>query len=269
MYLDMYSSEEQSFKSMNTESMKAVENFVSAAGPKGLWVLDRGYDGGIMLNYFLNKDLDFVTRLTKKRHLVLGGKPVSIPDLVKKINRRYKIGKSFRFGYKKCYINLEGKLYPVTVMVNKGEENKEPHILLTNGHIKKSREIKRRVTGYYHRWGVEECYRFEKQGFGIEKSLTPNFNAIKSLLGASMLAWSVLLMVQEDEILKEQVIANSKREKSKKKDRPKFIYYSLLDGISSAFIMAKEIFRFRKPKPPNLAPTIDELLNKRSLGMIL
>lgn len=58
MYLDMYSSEEQSFKSMNTESMKAVENFVSAAGPKGLWVLDRGYDGGIMLNYFLNKDLD-------------------------------------------------------------------------------------------------------------------------------------------------------------------------------------------------------------------
>jgi len=84
-----------------------------------------------------------------------------------------------------------------------------------------------------------------------------------------MLAWSILLMVQEDEILKEQVIANSKREKNKKKDRPKFIYYTLLDGISSAFIMAKEIFRFRKPKPPKLAPTIDELLNKSSLGMML
>jgi len=45
-------------------------------------------------------------------------------------------------------------------------------------------------------------------------------------------------------------------------------YASLLDGISRAFIMAKEIFRFRKPKPPKLAPTIDELLNKRSLGMM-
>jgi len=33
--------------------------------------------------------------------------------------------------------------------------------------------------------------------------------------------------------------------------------------------MAKEIFRFRKPKPPKLAPTIDELLNKHSLGMML
>lgn len=269
MYLDIYSSEEQNFKSMNTESMKAVDNVVSIIGDKGLWVLDRGYDGGIMLNYFLNRDLDFVTRLTKKRYLVLGDKSISIPELVKKINRRYKIGKSFRFGYKKCHIKLDGKLHPVTVMVNKGEENKEPHILLTNGHIKKSREIRRRVMGYYHRWGVEECYRFEKQGFGIEKSLTPNFNAIKSLLGASMLVWSVLLMVQEDEELKEQAIANSKREKTKKKDRPKFIYYSLLDGISRAFIMAKEIFRFRKPKPPKLAPTIDELLNKRSLGMML
>ena len=60
MYLDIYSSEEQNFKSMNTESMKAVDNFVSAIGTKGLWVLDRGYDGGIMLNYFLGETLSLI-----------------------------------------------------------------------------------------------------------------------------------------------------------------------------------------------------------------
>jgi len=267
-YLGMYSSESKDFKSANVEGLKSVESFVNKVGQEGLWVMDRGYDSGAYFRYFLKSDLNFVIRMKKNRNLIYKDEAVNIEKLSKKINRRHKNGKHFRYGYLKCYLEIESKLYPVTLVSHKGALNKESHIFLTNGHINKSREVKRRINGYYRRWGVEESYRFEKQGFGIEKSIIRNFNSIRSLLGAVMLAWSVLVDINEDEILREEVIIASKPEK---KTRPKFIYYTLLRGVRNIFAGVKMLYSHRKRKKnePRQLTVEDFLFPKSSLCHII
>jgi hypothetical protein len=85
----------------------------------------------------------------------------------------------------------------------KDDRNKEPMIFLANGWLSKSKELHRRIRGYFRRWGVEECYRFEKQGFGIEKSKTRNYNRIQALLGLTILGWLVLIKINEHASLRE------------------------------------------------------------------
>jgi len=267
-YLGMYSSASKDFKSANAEGLESVEMFINRVGKRGLWVMDRGYDSGAYLGYFLKEGLNFMIRMKKNRHLIYKNRAINIEELSKGINKRYKNGKSFRYGYLKCFININSKLYPVTLISHKGALNKESHIFLTNGHINKSKEIKRRINGYYRRWGVEESYRFEKQGFGIEKSIIRNFNSIRSLLGAVMLAWSILVDINEDEILREEVIIASMPEKKK---RPKFIYYTLLRGVRNIFAGIKVLYlhRRRKKNEPRQLTVEDFLFPKNSLCHII
>ncbi len=221
-YFEIFSSNGKEFKSSNTEGLKAVDVFIDKVGKKGLWVLDRGYDSGIFLEKFLSEGLNFVIRMKSNRHLFYNGKALNIEKLSKSINKRYKIGKSYRFGYLKCELLLNNIKHPVTLIRAKGVKNKNDILFLTNGWLKKSSEVKRRINGYFKRWSVEECYRFEKQGFGIEDSTLRRFPRIRSMLGAVMLAWSVLVDINLDELLKAEVIQESKPEKRKKVS---FIYY--------------------------------------------
>ena len=246
--LDIYSQETEDFKSANDESIKLVRKFIEKIGKLGLWVLDRGYDSGIILEEFLTQGLEFIVRMRNNRDLIYRGKKINIEKLSLKITRRYKNGEKGRYGYLKCILRIGKVDYPVTLVCYKGVKNKTPMIFLCNGHISKSREILRRIKGYFHRWGVEECYRFEKQGFGIEKSLVRNYNGIKCLLGMILLCCNILLKIREDDYLREMLIKEAKREKTQKKYRPKFLFYALLDGISNIFQGVKHVFVFRKFK---------------------
>lgn len=66
-------------------------------------------------------------------------------------------------------------------------------------------ELKRRIRGYFKHRGVEECYRFEKQGFGIEKATVRRYGGIKTLLGLSLLSWLALIRINENPGLKAEV----------------------------------------------------------------
>ena len=61
-----------------------------------------------------------------------------------------------------------------------------------------------------------------------------------------LLCCNVLLKIKEDDYLREMLIKEAKREKTKKKYRPKFIFYALLDGIRNVFQGVKHVFVFRK-----------------------
>jgi hypothetical protein len=116
---------------------------------------------------------------------------------------------------------------------------------LANGWIKSTKEHKRRIRGYFRRWSVEESYRFEKQGFGIEKATVRKYGKIKALLGLTIMSWLVLVKVNETPKLREVVLNKAKMEKTKRKHRPKFIYYRLLKGVQNLFEGIDELFRFR------------------------
>jgi hypothetical protein len=243
--LYIYSVLESGFKSANIETFKILDELVDKIGKLGLWVIDRGYDSGKVLSHFLSKGLDFVVRMKKSRNIIYKGKSVNIRKRALLMNRRYTYNSHGRFGSCKIKLKLEGEEYKMTLICYKDDRNKEPMILLTNGWIKKVKELKRRILGYFRRWGVEDCYRFEKQGFGIEKSKTRNYNRIKGLLGLTILSWLLLIKVNNDGRLKEVVLKEARMEKDRLKDRPKFIYYRLLRGLQNVFSGIRRLFNFR------------------------
>ena len=64
-------------------------------------------------------------------------------------------------------------------------------------------------------WSIEEGYRFEKQGFGIEKATVRKYSKIKTLLGLTILSWILLVKINESPKLKEVVLNKAKMEKNK------------------------------------------------------
>ena len=246
--LYIYSVLESGFKSANNEIFKIMDKVLKRIGKVGLWVMDRGYDSGKVLDYFLSGELDFIVRMTKTRNILFKGKMVNIWKLALSLNRRYTYSSHCRFGSCKVTLRVEGNEYKVTLICFKDDRNKEPMIFLTNGCIKKVKEMSRRISGYFRRWGVEECYRFEKQGFGIEKSKTRNYERIKGLVGLTILSWLVLIKLNDHGRLKEVLLKEARMEKDRLKDRPKFIYYRLLRGLQNLFSGIRRLFCFRLKK---------------------
>jgi len=247
--LSIYSTLESGFKSATNETFKLADRLVEQIGEIGLWVIDRGYDGGEILKYFLGKGLNFMLRmrLNKGRNLIYKGKSINISELVKLINHRVKFGNNGRFGSIKAKIEIDRHLpqYKITVLCYKDKRNKEPMIFITNGWTKSTKELKRRIRGYFHRWAVEDCYRFEKQGFKIEESKSRNYERIKTLPGLTIMSWLILIKVNEEPKLKEVVLKEARMEKDKLKDRPKFVYYRLIRGIKNMFSGVRRLFLFR------------------------
>jgi len=246
--LYIYSVLEKGFKSANAETFKIASSLIEKIGSMGLWVIDRGYDGGKILRYFLSQNLNFMVRMNKFRNIIYRGKKKNIYEVAKLINRRIKFNKNARFGSCKVKIELNKREYEVTLICYKDKRNKGPIIFLSNGWITNTKELKRRIRGYFYRWGVEECYRFEKQGFAIEKSKTRNYERIKTLLGLTIISWLILIKVNEQPKLKESVLKEAKMEKDRLKHRPKFIYYRLHRGIQNVFEGIKRLFAFRLNK---------------------
>lgn len=243
--LEIYSTVEKGFKSANEKTLKLIDRLVKEIGTKGLWVLDRGYDSEIIFKHLIKLGLAFVIRMTKLRNIIFRGKAVNIKEAAQKINRRHKYGNHGRYGSEKVLLKLSKGEHRMTLISYKDKRNKEIMFLLTVGWIKSSKEIKRRIRGYFRRWGVEECYRFEKQGFGIEKLTVRKYSRIKTLLGVSLLSWIVLIKIGDNGKLRESVIKKARMEKAKLKDRPRFIYYRLLKGIKETFAGIRELFRIR------------------------
>jgi hypothetical protein len=245
LLLDIYSTIEKGFKSSNAESFSLVSKVNDKVGNKGLWVMDRGYDRGEVLKYFMEKNLHFMMRINDTRSIYVKSKRKIIKEVVYKINRRLQFGNHCKFGKLRSELSISGKKYEVTLICFKDKRNREPILLLTNGWIKSAKELKRRIRGYFRRWGVEESYRFEKQGFGIEKSTVRNYKRIKTLIGTTLLSWLLLVKINESPKLKENILKEAKMEKTKRRQRPKFIYYRLLKGVQNMFRGIKELFRFR------------------------
>jgi hypothetical protein len=247
--LEMYSSISSNFKSANLEAFMLIKQTISKLGNNNLWAMDRGYDDAKYFGLMTELETDFIIRMTSTRNVFINKKPKNILKVAKQINRRNKYKNYGKYGTKKVTIQIpiNGKkvFKDFTLISFKGKKNKNISYYITSGYVRSKKEIKRRLSGYFKRWAVEEGYRFEKQGFGIEKATVRNFKSIRSLLGLTLLSWLSLSLIDRSLKLKEEILNKSKMEKTKLKDRPAFIYYRLLKGLQILFEGAKCLFKFR------------------------
>lgn len=231
--LDMYSMRESRFRSKTNEALEVIGQVKERVGCKGLWVADREYDNGRVLECFLQEGLTFMVRMKEARDIWVQGWRCNIREVAEGVYRRVKFSSYARFGAVKSTLWLRGQEYQVTLVSYKDRRNKDIVMWVTSGWVKSTVELKRRIRGYFKRWGVEECYRFEKQGFGIEKATVCKYGSIKTLLGVSLLSWLALIRINESPSLKAEVQKAARMEKNKKKHQPKFVYYRLLQGVKN------------------------------------
>jgi hypothetical protein len=137
-------------------------------------------------------------RMKDVRDIWVRGRRCNIREVAEGVNLRAKYSSYARFGAMKGILWLQGREYPVTLVSYKDRRNKDIVIWVTSGWVKSTVEMKRRIRGYFKRWGVEERYRFEKQGFGIEKAAVRKYGSIKTLLGLSLLSWLALIRINEN-----------------------------------------------------------------------
>jgi len=243
--LDMFSMKESGFLSKTNEALEMIKRVTARVGRKGVWVADREYDNGRVLECFLQAALTFMVRMKETRDIWVQGQKRNIREVAEGVNRRVKFNSYGRFGAVKSTLWLRGREYQVTLISYKDRRNKDIIMFLTSGWVKSTIEMKRRMRGYFKRWGVEECYRFEKQGFGIEKATVRRYGSIKTLLGLSLLSWLALIRINENPNLKAEVQKAARMEKNKKKHQPKFVYYRLLQGVKNLLAGVKRMFLFR------------------------
>ena len=243
--LDMFSMKENGFLSKTNEALKMIGQVKGRVGCRGLWVADREYDNGRVLECFLQEGLTFMLRMKEVRDVYVNGLKRNIREVAEGVNRRVKFSSYARFGSVKSTLWLRGQEYQVTLISYKDRRNKDIIMWITSGWVKSTVELKRRMRGYFKRWGVEECYRFEKQGVGIEKATVRRYGSIKTLLGLSLLSWLALIRINENPNLKGEVQKAARMEKNKKKHQPKFVYYRLLQGVKNLLAGVKRMFLFR------------------------
>jgi len=247
LYLDIYSSISPDFKSANNETIKLLATIEKKFKDKGIFVMDRGYDAGVILEYLYEKDLSFIIRSVGNRHVTYRGNNVLVSKLCKSvINKRYK-KHSFSYGYAKCYY----KGHPITVISAKGAEKDNYVYLLCEGHIKKSKEAFFRVKSYFKRWKIEESFRFMKQQLGIERCLVRKFKSIKTMLGIVSFCWNLLSRIESDRLLAGELERMSRREKYNTKNKTvcKFMHYRISDGIRNMLLSYNnKLFEFRGKK---------------------
>ncbi len=78
LFHELYSQEAPGFKSENAQITGAIDMVTEYCDNRGIWVIDRGGDRGVLFNHLLEKNdtKRFIVRLVGNRNLEHGSKKV-------------------------------------------------------------------------------------------------------------------------------------------------------------------------------------------------
>jgi hypothetical protein len=107
--LDMFSMKESGFLSKTNEALEMIKRVTAQVGRKGLWVADREYDNGRVLECFLQEELKFMVRMKEVRDIWVKGQKRNIREVAEGVNRRVKFSSYGRFGAVKSTLWLRGQ----------------------------------------------------------------------------------------------------------------------------------------------------------------
>lgn len=179
--------------SENEEIIRHVVAIHRAAGGKGTWVLDRGFDRRKLFGPFVACGLAFVARLVGDRNvLAADGRTLSPRALAEEWRpASWPRGRRALRGQVVCRpvrlpeVAAEGFL----LVAHFRGPAREPLLLLVSPQARRPRRTGRwYVRAYRRRWGVEDATRGIKQRFQLESFLVRSWRSIARLLW--LVAWA-------------------------------------------------------------------------------
>lgn len=264
LYLEMFSTKAKGFVSINTEIKKGVERVVHTFGRIGNWVMDRGFDSSWIFQYFNKMKLSFVVRGCKARNVEFddgsfgslhayiaraelpGRYPFFHYYVLRKNGRKNRWVKkkgNIKYGY--CTVTLlpnHGHLtepLSLQVVIVEGIDGKgNRSYFFTNVQITSLTEALRIAKLYGRRWGCEEGIRFLKQALSIEDIRVQSYHAFQQLIVLTQLSlialWYCLRYLQWRQ---KKLYCWLTDFSFFRKERPKFLYYKLLESIQKLLLL--------------------------------
>jgi len=257
--LEPFSHEEPCNAGQNPVVLEAIDKVFKLTNRCGVLVTDRGFDGRVMFEHYLDNKYNFVARLIGNRHLTRFEAGSEQQVLVRAdqiaeqtptphrferiVKRRGKhIMRFTQIGWKK--LKLPGRDEELTLVVSRLAGHNKPMMLLTNLSVENAADAKRIVRLYIRRWECEEAIRFLKSQVNIEKIRTFRWAAIRRLVLLAVLVMCYLgWVVEQDMNLCQRLVRLSQP----LPDKPDFLLYRMLAGLTEAintcFFLHKDMLR--------------------------
>ena len=245
VYTRLFSAQEEGFVSVNEEYLKAIEYLGEKYQKEGIYALDRGFDDQKYFKKFIDLELSFVIRMTKKRD-VANAESGIMENVLKKVKRvkmkwnyKYKDKKGITrvayTGYMKITIpDIEGKEFYLVVIKSEEFPN-SPMMLITN--LKPENEEFTKIVNkvYIKRWKIEEYFRFKKQQFGFEKELVRTLNSIRTLNVLLTIIIGFIAMFSDNQKQIQYIVVFEASESIRKNKDIVFVYYAVARGMKKIF----------------------------------
>lgn len=256
--LEPFSHQEPCSLGQNPIVLDAVHKVFKLTANRGVLVADRGFDGRVMFNDWLDNHYRFVVRLVGNRHLAvvydgLQQTPVRADQLAEQIPTPERFDKIVKrhgkpairiaqIGWRK--VRLPGREEDLMLIVSRLAGNDTPMMLLTNLPVGDAAEAKRILRLYIRRWECEEGIRFLKSQVNLEKIRTFSWSAICRLVLLAVLVMIYLSwLVEVHPNLCDRLVYLSQP----LPDNPDFLTYRLLGGLTEAintcFWLHKDLLR--------------------------
>jgi len=211
--LEPFSHQQPYSPGQNPVVLKAVHKIFELTDNRGVLVVDRGFDGWVMFEDWLDNKYRFVARLVGNRHLrrfySSSGQwlPIRADQLAEQTPTPYRFHKlvkrygkpSFRvtqIGWVK--VCLPGRDEDLTLVVSRLAGVDKPMMLLTNLSVENLKDAKRVLRFYIRRWECEEGIRFLKSQVNLEKIRTLRWLAICRLVLLAVLVMIYLGWLVEE-----------------------------------------------------------------------
>jgi hypothetical protein len=256
--LEPFSHEEPCSAGQNPIVLNAVHKVFEITDNRGVLVADRGFDGRVMFDDWLDNKYHFVVRLVGNRHLVpfYGDSvksPIRADQLAEQVPTPHRFDKIVKrrgkptvritqIGWTK--VRLPGRAEDLTLVVSRLAGNDRPMMLLTNLPVENAADAKRIMRFYIRRWECEEGIRFLKSQVNLEKVRTFSWTAICRLILMAVVVMIYLgWLVETHPSMCDQLIYLSQP----LPDKPDFLSYRLLGGLTEAinacFWLHKDLLR--------------------------
>jgi hypothetical protein len=175
--------------SENAEVIAHVLRVHAAAGGKGTWVLDRGFDRRQLFGPLLRGRVAFVARLLGTRHVqAADGRVLAVTALAEGLRAPRWPGPRGETAH--CVVRLpEVGPQEFLLVAHWRRWGREPLLLLVSPQARQpGRRAEWFVKAYRRRWGAEDAARGVKQSFALESFLVRSWRAIRRLV--CLVAWA-------------------------------------------------------------------------------
>ena len=226
--LDAYSIDDPSVGSQNLQIERSIDAIHKALRGKGIWLMDRGFDGLNLYETLFSRKCRFIVRQRGDRYVVTSnGVRIIEADLLERLRQRAALedkGCNMVF----CKVKLPGYDQQLYLVARWAAGSDKPLILLTNMVVETDQQAWQIINSYKKRWSCEEAVQFLKNRIGLEGFRIRNYTAIKRLMILAMLAMGFLtwILLRSRQLTKYLFSFTSRFRKDSD-----FKYYRLLDGL--------------------------------------